>query len=486
MGFRVRGTELLVLATVVVAAATFVGDWVAGFSLLVLWFGVRLLLTDDRIPVLAVVFAYQWMQVTIGIFYSAATGRRLPAQIQTDYRPMVLIGLGCVMALAIGLRLGIYLIRDARENREERPVSFLTMPVLVVAYVVSVASEATILNTIGDFPSLRQILITMTVVRLGLLFLVMRRFCHPVFRPHYLAAIVGAEVLLGLTGYFASFKDPLVLAAIVMFEVFDYRKSTHWAAFTVLMSTGALLALMWMGVRGELRREIDEMDPMTSTSKSERVGRVNTLATEFFSGEASQLQNTADTLVDRMWAIHYPALAIARVPSVLSHTDGTLIWAALVHVVTPRVFFPGKADLPSDSEMVKKYSGVYVAGAREGTSIAFGYAAESYIDFGVPGMFVPVLLFGVVLGGLYAWFLRTIWHRELAVAVVIVVFWLSLYLFERSWANMLGMSASLIVYLGFPITLLDWVLVTRRVRSQQQRFDPEAQFRRYSDMNANP
>jgi hypothetical protein len=344
----------------------------------VLWLGVRLTLTDDRIPVLAVVFCYQWMQVTIGIFYSAATGRMLPAQLQTDYRTMVFIGLGWVFALALGLRLGIYLIRDERENREERPVEVLSMPMLLLAYGGSVVSEATILSLIPSYPSLRQILITMTVLRLGLLFLVMRRLCRPVLQAHYLVALMMMEVFLGLTGYFASFKDPLALAAIVLFEVFDHRKKTDWAALTTIVATSVVLAFMWMGVRSQLRKEMDERDPLTtSSSKSARVERVNTLATELFSGEASQLRDTADTLIDRMWAIYYPALALARVPSLVDHTGGTILQAAVVHVLTPRVFFPDKADLTSDSEQVRRYAGVHVAGSEQNTSIAFGYCAES-------------------------------------------------------------------------------------------------------------
>lgn len=64
-------------------------------------------------------------------------------------------------------------------------------------------------------------------------------------------------------------------------------------------------------------------------------------------------------------------------------------------VVTPRILFPDKGALLSDSEMVRTYSGVFVAGAEQGTSIAFGYAAEAYLDFGLPSMFVPSFLFGV-------------------------------------------------------------------------------------------
>jgi hypothetical protein len=471
MDITVTRAELALVGTAAAIAAAWTDDVLGALSILSLWAGVRLLLTDDRIPVLAAVFIYQWMQATIGLFYAAATGHVLKTMTDSDYRTMMFIGLGCVTSLAIGLRVGIYLIRDGRENREERPVAFLSMPVLLTAYVVSVASEGSILSTIADYPSLRQILVTITVLRFGLLFLVMRRFCHPVFKPHLLAAVLLVEVLLGFTGYFANFKDPLILAAIVLFEVFDHRKVQHWAAMATVVLLMAGLSFMWMGVRNSYRRSIDDMDPMLS-SKSARVGRVNTLATEFFSHDLSQMTNTADELIDRMWAIYYPARAVARVPSVVSHTGGAIISAAVTHVVTPRIFFPDKAPLPSDSDMVRKYSGIYVAGNDEGTSIAFGYAAESYLDFGLPWMFVPILMFGIAMGAIYAWFLRTIWHRELAVAVVIVVFWMSLYLFERSWANVLGMAASLIMYVGLPITLLDHLLVVKKKKQDAQVVDP--------------
>lgn len=84
------------------------------------------------------------------------------------------------------------------------------------------------------------------------------------------------------------------------------------------------------------------------------------------------------------------------------------------------------------------------------------------------------------MGAIYAWFLRTIWHRELAVSVVIVVFWMSMYLFERSWANLLGMAASLVIYVGLPITLLDHFLVVKQKRRDAQRADDDT-FRMHFD-----
>ena len=150
-----------------------------------------------------------------------------------------------------------------------------------------------------------------------------------------------------------------------------------------------------------------------------------------------------------------------RVPSFQAHEDGRIITSALLHLVTPRVLFPDKPELPSDSEMVRKYSDVNVAGADENTSIAFGYAAESYVDFGIPLMFVPVFLYGLLAGVSYQGMLQMLRHRELAISVVTVIFWLSLYLFERSWVKTLGTHFTLLVYLGGLTYLIDRYLSGR-------------------------
>jgi hypothetical protein len=89
-----------------------------------------------------------------------------------------------------------------------------------------------------------------------------------------------------------------------------------------------------------------------------------------------------------------------------------------------------------------------------------------------------VAVFGFVMGMAYAWFVRTIWHRELAVATVTVVFWLSRYLFERSWAQTIGFAMSFIVYLGLPVVFVDAMVLRpqteRRMRSLARTPDLDA------------
>jgi len=95
-----------VVCVVAVCAGQLAGDWLATAAILVLWAGWSLLRDKVGPPVLALAFTHQWMQVTIAIFYYALTGRRVQTMDFIDYRPMVLIGLGCLLALLGGLILG--------------------------------------------------------------------------------------------------------------------------------------------------------------------------------------------------------------------------------------------------------------------------------------------------------------------------------------------------------------------------------------------
>ncbi len=452
---RFKDTELFGIAVASGLIGLIVDDWIGGAAIVVLWLGAKLLITGDRIPVLFLAFLYQWMQVTVGLFYFGFLGRAVPTVHLIDYRPMVLIGLGCVLSLAVGIRAGIAFVRRrmAAAGDEGRPNEFLSWPLLLTAYGVGVIFEGSLVYFSDVYPSLRQLFLTFTVVRMGLLFLIFRRLSSPTFHWLRFSVLMSFEVALGFTGFFAGFREPLALGVMALLEIFNYRRTSHLVTVAGMLAAMAVASVTWMGVRDSFRRDF-EIDAF-SNSQSARMNRISSLGSGFLKSDVSEMVESADNLIDREWAIYYPALAVARVPSVVPHTDGSIALAAIKHVLAPRMFFPKKGELMSDSEMVRRYSGVWVAGREQGTSIAFGYAAEMFVDFGVPVMFLPVAAFGLLTGAAYGWFSRVIRHRELAVATMTVVFWLSLYPFERSTANMLGFELSYIVYLGIPAILLD-------------------------------
>jgi hypothetical protein len=454
---------MLIRAALVVIAVYATGEWVAGAavaSLLLVWW---LLGSAEGPPVLALAVTYQWVQVSIGIFYSTLIGEPLEAMVKSDWRTMVLIGLGCVVTLAISLSAGLVFMRNRLSAPESRPALAFSPSVLYAAYGVSLLVTGIVQELAWQYPSITQAILALNFSHLALVFLLARRFARPVFAWEKLAALMALEVALGFTGYFANFREPLLMGAIALVEVFDRRDSRHWACFTTVVVVLGVSSVVWMSVRGELRRDVDEE---IETTRLERLDKVRALSEGFFS-QGGDFRDSTTRVVERVWAIYYPALAVERVPSVLPHTNGAIIEGGLLHLVTPRFLFPDKDDLPSDSEMVRKYSGMKVASTEENTSIAFGYAAESYVDFGLPWMFVPPLIYGLLMGAAYQKWLTVIRHRELAVGLVTVIFWLSLYLFERSWIKTMGLAVTLMVYLGGLSYLIDQYLLTRRAQAER-------------------
>jgi hypothetical protein len=436
-----------------------------GASLALLWMIWRLLRTPGMPPVLPMALTFQWMQVTIGMFFAGLTGRLVPTMVISEYEPMVWIGLGCVASLALGLLVGIRVIGVPPGTVENKRRLNLAWKILLTLYVGMTLTEGSLQRFAWEVPGFTQGLLALGLARLGVIYLIMRRLVIPQIRWVPLLAILGFEIGVGATGYFAGFREPLFLATLVFIEAFDYRNARHYTALATLMIIAVMTGVIWMGVRDVYRADYG-MDERLAASQSLRFERLGELTRSWFRSDQSEWVDDLEKTVDRLWAISYPALALARVPRVIPHTEGDILQSALIHIVTPRVLFPNKPQLPSDSDKVRHYSGVWVAGREENTSIAFGYAIESYVDFGVPRMFLPVFVLGLAWGLLYAYLLRTFHYVEVLVPLVTIVFWLGLYLFERSWDNMLGFGGNLVIYLGLLGFTLDRWLMNREHRNR--------------------
>jgi hypothetical protein len=429
------------------------GDWLIGACLLVLALGWVILQPEEGPPVIALAFSMQWVSVCVGLFYFTLTDRPLDATIHSDYRTMVEIGLGCLLAMIAGLSVGRRLMGLMGPATGLRPAYALTFKTLVAAYAVGTLFVGAIQNAAWNYPGFEQAILALSYLRYGLLYLVFRRLVAN-REWHFVAGLLALEVVLGMTGFYAGFREPLIMAALAFLEFFDRRDVRQWATITTLVAFMAVLGVAWMGVRVEYRARFNT-DERFNANRSVRIDLLKASITDWAGQSSSEMFRDIDSFVERMWTIYYPALAVSRVPSVLPHTNGKLMVESLQYVFMPRLFFPDKPDIKSDSEMVRKYSGVWVAGDDEQTDIAFGYAAESYVDFGVPMMFVPMFIWSVFIGFAIAIILRVFRHRDIAVSVSTVIAWLSLYLFERSWAKTIGLTGTLLIYAGGLCFLLE-------------------------------
>jgi hypothetical protein len=412
--------------------------WLLGVCLFVLFLGIHVLVRRGGPPVILAAFTYQWLQVSIALLYLGLTGRQLREMRDIDYTPMVLISLGAVICY-----FGGYWIASATSSRKVRQLKEVPLVPLVfvsVSYFGAIAVSVLIQRIAWRYPGLTQLLFVLSYIRYVLLFMLITRLMRP--SPQWLPifAVLGIELIMGFTGYFATFRESLVFVGLAISGAAVNRHASTWLSYALVGILAVGAALTWTAVKPYVRAQYAE-----NATVAERLDRVvSSIAPAI---EIMDWGDQVDRLVSRMWMINFPSRAYARVPSMIPFEGGKLLKGAVLNTVMPRMFFPEKSILPSESEKVRKYADVYVAGRERGTSFAFGYTAESYVDFGLPWMFAPILIFGLLLGLGDRFMHKVLRNQDLRNGVRVVVLWSTMYLFEQSWVIMLGMSIGLYLML---------------------------------------
>src|SRR5438552_1015236 len=208
---RVSEIFIVLFATVFVGAAT--DQWLMASSLPVLWAIWRFLRLDEGPPVLAFAMTYHWGQSVIGLFYYWLTGRK-PLGMQADLYPqMVVISLVCVVLFIAGIRIGDELVKRRMKPRPTLEIALSWTNLLVFYFALLVFRGALRDYAWNISAGLTQGVLAITYVRFALFYLILRRLVY-LKRFRYAAAFVGLELALGMTGYFAEFREPLFIAVV--------------------------------------------------------------------------------------------------------------------------------------------------------------------------------------------------------------------------------------------------------------------------------
>jgi hypothetical protein len=435
------------------------GELIAVAAMVLLWAFWRFLPIDEGPPGLPFSCSFHLAQIVIGVFYFGVTNRDLQPMLASQYERMMWLAVLSLAAIAGGFLMGNHFLRRHRPPPPRVALEISTKHMLM-AYVATVLGYDTIFRFAFEVPLFTEAVLALLTVQNGLLYLILRRL-FLANRPYLAVALVLIEVARGFTGFYSEFKDPVLLAMVAAVEVFRPRRPAQWLLLASLVVVSIMLGTVWIGIRSAIREDMSTGIPRP---RVERLTFAIELAREWWDSEAEVKMYDLDDLVERMWDIYYTALALDRVPTLLPHENGEIMWRAVQHVLMPRFLFPDKPPLPSESEEVYRYTGLKVAGRESNTTIAFGSVIQSYIDFGVPGMFVPPLLLGIFLGAIYRWLLNNVHHDEILLALVAVGFWSTLMPFNMTWAKILGKFLTALVYVGGAAVLLDKLLYDRRVR----------------------
>jgi hypothetical protein len=221
----------------------------------------------------------------------------------------------------------------------------------------------------------------------------------------YVILFVSFEILLSFSGFWASFKDYILVAIGAFFTL--NRKISARAFIATLMTVMVtfFIFVVWSASKGKYRAFLtggERSQNVVQTNQLNNIVVLWDIVSNDFSSEnfSASFERGRDALVYRISYVEYFALALKQVPTFLPHENGQILQDAIEHVIKPRILFPDKKAI-YDSDLTSKYTGISFAGKDEGVSFSLGAVAESFIDFGPVNMFLPIFFFGLLFGLMY-------------------------------------------------------------------------------------
>ena len=418
-----------------------------GFAFFVLFFIAGSLWRKNEPPILAFCISFQWFSIVSGSFYKQIKGV-FPGEIPGNLDGAVLLSLIGLIVIAVGIRLSFKMLESflrsvqykVRISIESYSIKRLFWVVISI-YIISWFIEFGRVENVSNFAGFISNLLAFRGVFLYLLFLAILR---QKIRYTY-GFIAGFIVVLpAATSAFSGWSELFFLLLVLFLgEWRPWLKSRVEQQFNtriLCVSAGIIIflfvmGLIWQGgVKGAWRSTLKE-----GASKESPINKIKILRSivrETVSG--LDWNKSFESLAERLAGIYYFSHVLEYIPKVVPHENGALILRALEHTCKPRFLFPDKPGLGSNSWLINRYTPFYAATEELETSIGLSYMAEFYIDFGKIGMFVPLFLWGLLIGFVYGVIFLVAPSCDFARAAVTVMFPQPFASFEGEIAYLLG------------------------------------------------
>lgn len=419
-------------------------------------------------PILAFCLGYQWLGVTSGYMYFRLAGH-FPNDLPIgDIENAVLYSLFGLLALAIGLRLGLLLVKkgpfQGRGGRIEMPEYNIRRLFwyLVALFGINWFIE---ISPMDMFFSAAQIIYNILAFRDVLLFLLFLCVVRQRRGYKYLVVALIYTIIPLLSSAMSNFKETLflvLLAILADFQPFSAAKAERKRAHRTSLAIASIivglagLGVIWNGAIKPVWRPAlasgevagSPVDKIASLIEllPERISELDTL--DGFEGLVSRLSSGPG----------YFSNVLTRVPSIVPHEDGRLTMRAIEFTFEPRILFPDKPNLGGDSWLIRNFAGLAAAGDESGTSIGLGYMGEFYIDFGLNGMLAMTFTFGVLLGVIFSLISRLSPSNLFYCSMVTVLFMRHFLDYDAEIAKQLGgIAQTAIIFILLIKTAGQWL-----------------------------
>ena len=375
------------------------------FAVLVLAAIVVLLHRPGEPPVLLFVCVMQWLQAVAKVLHADVLGvalHDLPAAhhlgiaaADTIERAAAL-SLTWALCVAIGMRLALWGVAARPEERAPR-AEVIDAPRLLAIYL----GWTLVMLVLGTFArgGVQQFIVAIADLRWAVVYAL---FWVALRRPRqrvWLVPIFLVEVMAGFLSFFASFRTPVFLLGLAVASGSVRVRTRHMVGLAVVGVFALYLGVVWSAIKGEYRTALNRGsgEQVIAIGQGAQFAELTRLIARV---DGATLEDGLERLVDRIGYIDYFAYCLEHVPAIQPHEGGLLWRNAVAHVLQPRLFFPGKPELESDTILTERYTGLDLMSWTETTSVALGMPAEAYVDFGLPWMFVAGIWIGLLCGWL--------------------------------------------------------------------------------------
>lgn len=418
--------------------------WLTLLAIMFIPFAFALLWRSRETPVLLFAVGYQWLQVSLPIFDANAVGLNLAVGFAVSNLDVAaLLSFYSLAALALGMRVGRGSRLLGQQQAMLASISGFSVSRLLIFYVAALLVSMAALAVGTAIGGLRQPTIALLYVRWVAVFIIlMASFTDSRFRG-LAVCVFGLELAIGFLGYFSTFKDVLFIAVLAAVgSMRDFRRLLRPRVVVLVFLIG-VCGIFWQAIKDDYRNFLNQ-GTRAQTVLVTPVERVYFLFNAALDITTDDIVEGFESGVSRTGYLEYFARVTTVVPASIPYQNGRLWGEATAHVLQPRFFFPEKLAI-NDSDRVNEFSGTTVAGADQGTSISLGYAAESYIDFGPFFLALPVFLWGVLLGRMFALLCTTGGSGLVSLGFAITFVLTSALFFEASNIKMFGGALSFFI-----------------------------------------
>lgn len=401
---RVPANGWLALLIFSICALISSNPWLTLLSIWLVPVFVILLWRRYEPPILLFAVIVQWAVVSTKAFHADALN--VPVAELFGNKVIVeaiLRGLIGLVVMAIGMRVALRGVPAQQSHEVWSEGAGVSIVQAWYMYLATFALSVVFQGFIWLFPGLTQILLPIFNLKWVFFFLLAYAVFVQQRRYALLWLTVGIEVLVGFSGFFSGFKQVFFVLAVAYMSVGVPLRGQRFVFVVLITLMVFALGVVWMTVRDDYRDYVSAGTGM-QVVRVDMERRLLRLGDLMLNAEQEEFIEGAERLAKRIAYVDMFAYVLMRVPDPVPHEEGKLWGRAIRHIFMPRILFPEKARLKSDSELTMLYTGLSLASNAQGTSISMGYMAESYIDFGSVVMYVPIFILGILWGGIYRYF----------------------------------------------------------------------------------